>query len=236
MMVNWSWLARSLVVAATSGCFLFVGFCWTANHLLANNESLWAGAYASNSIPLAPITILLRTLVWLGGSFATLATIVAWQLRRTQQDPDRDSTRGGRQLALMSVGGLLLATIAGLCYLLVLDQAARNNVLGVFAGPYLVIASVGVIGQVGLWLWLFRRDQVTAPWLTVVSLACVLTLVGTSVLRESIRLSNVEVTQLYERHADAAAIGGLTLFVVFVVINSGLIATCIWLVRRSLAT
>ena len=56
-----------------------------------------------------------------------------------------------------------------------------------------------------------------------------------SVLRESIRLSNIEVSQLYARHADAAAVGGLTLFLVFVVINAALIVTCVWLVRRSLA-
>jgi hypothetical protein len=236
MLVNWSWLARSLVVAATSGCFLFVGFCWTANHLLANNEHMWADVYASNVIPLAPITILLRTLVWVGGSFSTLATIVGWQLKMTQKDDERESTVGCvRQLAMMSVGGLLVAAIAGLSYLFVIDQTARNNVLGVFAAPYLAMAIAGMICQTGLWLKIFHRDQVTAGWLAVLSLACVLTLVGTTVLRESIRLSDVEVTQLYARHADAAAIGGLPLFLVFVVINAGLIATCIWLARRSLA-
>jgi len=237
MLAKRSWLVNALVVAGTSGCFLFVGFCWTANHLLANNEGQWPDVYASNAIPLPAMAILLRTLVWVGGSFATLATILGWQLHFTQQDRSDDATSGDvRRLALMSIGGLSVAAIAALAYVFVLDETERGRVLGAFAVPYLVVAIGGVMGQIRLWVMLYRHSQLSAGWLSMVSLCCALTLVATSVLRESIRLSAIDVSQLYARHADAAEIEGLWLFLAFAVINAGLIAQCIRLVRRGLAS
>jgi len=114
ILARWSWISSALVVVATSACFLFVGFCWTANHLLANDAEQWPEVYASNVVPLPVSAVLLRTLVWVGGSFATMATAVAWQLRVAQQDGEAESAREVvRRLALVSVAGLLVAVVAG---------------------------------------------------------------------------------------------------------------------------
>jgi len=54
-------------------------------------------------------------------------------------------------------------------------------------------------------------------------------------LRESIRLASVDVAALVEHHAQARAIGGMTVFVVFAVLNAFVITGCVQLVRRELA-
>ncbi|MGB6044153.1 MAG: hypothetical protein WBF93_13420 [Pirellulales bacterium] len=79
------------------------------------------------------------------------------------------------------------------------------------------------------------HDGTKRGWLTAASIGLVLTLVGVSVLRESVRLSEVDIAALYERHAAASMIGGLTVFLVFTVLNIGMIAACIWLVLRGLS-
>jgi hypothetical protein len=37
---------------------------------------------------------------------------------------------------------------------------------------------------------------------------------------------------LAPRHAEATQVGGLTVFLVFAVINGAMIAWCVWIVRR----
>ena len=59
------------------------------------------------------------------------------------------------------------------------------------------------------------------------------TIAGTAVVREAIRLGAIDVASLFERHADAAQVGGFTVFLVFFVVNTVLISWCILLVKRN---
>ena len=47
LMARWPRAVRSLVAIGTAACFVFVGFCWTANHLLSVNESRWPQVYVT---------------------------------------------------------------------------------------------------------------------------------------------------------------------------------------------
>jgi hypothetical protein len=59
-----------------------------------------------------------------------------------------------------------------------------------------------------------------------------MTLAGIAVARESLRIAAVDFTSLYQRHASAAKVGGLPVFLVFLTVNLGLITWAILLVRR----
>jgi hypothetical protein len=47
------------------------------------------------------------------------------------------------------------------------------------------------------------------------------------VTRESLRLARIDISQLYNQHADALGMGGLPAFLIFFTINGVLIAVCL---------
>ena len=54
---------------------------------------------------------------------------------------------------------------------------------------------------------------------------------GMAVVREATRLGRLDMEALAARHADATEVGGFVCFAAFLVINGGLLAYCIKLVR-----
>ncbi len=231
---KWPGIARAAVVLVVAGCFIFVGFCWTANHLVANNESDWAEIYASGHPSMSTTAVTLRMLVWIGGSFASMSVIAGWQV--AAQSTSRSSETVAiemRRLARFSLGGLAIATAAATAYLIQSEEMVRASTLSAFALPYLISATIGVVVQAVAWAWQLRV-AVNRWLLATASVGCVLALLGVSVLREAVRLASVDVAGLYSRHADAASIGGFPVFLVFAALNIALITSCIWLVRRGL--
>lgn len=221
---------RLLLGATTAGCFLFVGFCWTANHLIANTEGRWPEIYATSSMMLPVVEVIQRTLIWVGGAAATFAVAVAWQIGpRRLGDP---TSRQIKELAVVAAVGLITALAAGGWYLVTIGDEARTLLTGSFAGGYLLLAAVGAVLQVGGWLMAYRGQQISTRALVLVSAICAVTLFATAVGREAIRLSQLDIKQLYARHAEAAAIEGWVLFLVFAAVNGTLIGVCVWLVRR----
>jgi hypothetical protein len=64
----------------------------------------------------------------------------------------------------------------------------------------------------------------------------VATVLGMSVCREAIRLTSLGVTRLDElipQHAEAMQVEGFWVFLLFAVINIGLISWCFWLVKAN---
>lgn len=232
---KWPYAARAAVVIVVAGCFLFVGFCWTANHLVANNEADWPAIYASGQIAIAASAVILRMLIWLGGAFAGLSVMAVWQLaaRRTSSI-ENATTVEVRRLARCSLAGLATASIAAWVYLMRSEESISSLMFSPFALPYAIAALIGVVAQAVSWAVQLRVGM--NRWiLATASVAYVVTLVGVSVLREAVRLASVDITELYERHAEAGTIGGFALFLLFAVLNGALIAICIWLVRHGLA-
>ena len=231
---KWPYAARAAVVIVVAGCFLFVGFCWTANHLVANNEADWPAIYASGQISIAASAVTLRMLIWLGGAFAGMSVIAAWQLaaRRTSSIGNA-TTVEVRRLACCSLAGLATASIAAWVYLIQSTESISSLMLSPFALPYAIAALIGVVAQAVSWTMQLRIGL--KRWLLAsASITYVATLVSVSVLREVVRLASVDIAELYERHAQAGMIGGFVLFLLFAVLNGAIIATCIWLVRRAL--
>jgi hypothetical protein len=214
--------------------FLFVGFCWTANHLISSAESNWPQIYSTGETLVSPVIVVLRMLIWVGGACGSMSVVAAWQLASKQPTTTREPLAVElRRLAWLSLGGLAIASAAAVVYLFQSDKPVRALCLGRFAFPYAIAAVAGVGTQVVAWVRQLRERNGRAG-LALATLGWVVSLLGVSVLRESVRLASVDLSELHSRHASAAGIGGLGVFVVFAVLNTALIAACVWLVRRKL--
>lgn len=218
---------RTMVTLATAACFVFVGFCWTANHLLGNAEARWPEIYTTGEFHFRVSQVLVRMLIWTGGSFASLAVFTAWQLRiRANRHPDEVA-----RIALLGIGGTLVALGSAAAYLFLLDDATRSRLFGNPGWPYLLLGILGAALQLFGW-WKVRTSRaIGLQPLILASVGLTCSLIGCAVVREVLRLHHIDIASLYAHHAEASQVGGLSVFLVFTVVNAGLIAYCIWLVR-----
>ena len=243
---RWSFPVRVAVSLGTSMSFVFVGFCWTVNHLLANSEADWPTIYATGRLPFTAVAIGLRMLIWIGGSFATMSVLVSWQLFYRQKLNAEQSKGNGervdnglhsvRILAGLTGGGLGVALLAGLGYIIQCDVPTRNMIFGRLILPYLLITLAGVVAQgVGVWFQC-RAVKFSVFGLTSTTLAMAITLLGVSIIREGIRVRSVDLTSLAQRHADAAAVGGFGVFLVSAIFVCLLILWCVRIVQKGIMT
>jgi hypothetical protein len=235
IMTRWPRVARSAVAVGTAACFVFVGFCWTANHLLSLSESRWPEVYVTGQLPFTPFEVLARMGIWISDSFATLAAIVAWQLYRRQSvRSEVDVVRTTRTVAVIGVGGLGLLTLAALTYCVTAESRTRTALFSNGTLPYIVLSVVGVGLQIAGWWQQWRLSRLTGLWSMLVSAGGVLALLGMSFAREAIRASVIDLAPLYQRHAAAAEVGGFGVFLIFTVLVSGAMAWCFVTVHRGL--
>ncbi|MBD3675450.1 MAG: hypothetical protein HUJ26_18210 [Planctomycetaceae bacterium] len=230
---EWSFLARTSIAVFVSACFLFVGFCWTANHLISMHPDKWPGIYETGRTELSNMEVLLRMLIWTGGAFPTMCLMAAWQLPPSSTDSQIRLEEW--RLARAALGGLFLATLAGIVYLVRLDDLSRGLILGSLGGPYLGITILGLLVQGGLWFLILQRGG-RPVYRVILSGGCTLALVGASVLRETIRLAHLDLEKLASHHEQAADIGGWLVFLVMAVVNVAVIGVCVVMVRRGLAS
>ncbi len=226
---RWPLLVRGMVTIVTAGSFVFVGFCWTANHMLGNAESRWPDIYSTGVLNLDLAHVVTRMLIWIGGSFASLAVFTGWQLRRTHDIPEADSSR----IAAMGLGGVVAAFASSVTYVFLIDAETRATLASVAGAPYLGIAFLGAIPQVIGWWKVYRSKAISNVPLALATIGLVASIIGCSVVRELLRLHKLDITALYVRHAEASQIGGLGIFIFSAIVNACLIGYCIWLVRSN---
>lgn len=220
-------LALSIVI-----CFLFVGFCWTANHVIANSSNDWPKIYASGATGISSGQTSLRVLFWVGCSFASIATMVLWQSRWSLSSPRPVSGNELRYLALLAMAGILLAATCGTGYLMMLSQQRRVYLFNWLGLPYLATTVIAAIIQLVIWTTSLKTKAIGHRATLLLSFFYLVALASTSVLREAVRLSAIPIQSLYAQHENSANSGGLTLFLVVATVNCLAIAFCIWLVRK----
>lgn len=243
MLWKWSYPARVAVTVGTSLCFVFVGFCWTANHLLSCSESTWAEFYTTGQLPFHASAIIPRMLVWIGGSFATMSVIVGWQLFYRQGLLEKAPTKNEtlladvrlsvRTTAELTGGGMIVAFLAGIICFAQTDASSRSILFGRLISPYLLVTLVGIVLQGIGWRLQWRTGRFHFVGLVCASVGTAFGLLGVSVVREGLRLRSVDLVSLAQRHADAATVGGFWVFVVAAVLVSVLIAWCVRVVQAS---
>ena len=99
---------------------------------------------------------------------------------------------------------------------------------------YLMVAIAGIIVLRTGWIVQQRRNALSTVWSTVVSAGTTVALLGLCFARESVRANAIDMTPLYQRHADAAQVGGFAVFLIFTVLVSAAMAWCFVTVHRGL--
>jgi hypothetical protein len=229
------WLGRrpgwvqGVVTALPFTCIAFVGYSWTENHLLSGRgPAFWAEFYAGDRPVYSEPQLVPRLLVWAFGSVPTTAVLLGWQVwyRGWHEEAVR--------VSWLALAGFGLTGLAAVTYALVAGEAVRAFV-GPMGLPYFVAACTGLVVQAGAWLVIARRKRFDAPALAAASVGLGLTILGMTVCREAVRLETIGwegFEKLVPVHRAAAAKGGLVVFVLFFVVNAGLIGLCFVLVRR----
>lgn len=241
------WLTKPAMriglTALVFGCFAFVAWSWTENHLLSvRDQEVWSAQYVSDDLIYDTPELYPRLATWFTGCFPTLAVLLAWQTvglhrqGRQSETPvsiSEDQLRTTlARLGVVALSGMGIAALCAAWYFSTLDDAARSVMTGPPGRLWFALAVCGLLAQGGGWTWQLRANDVSARRLTVISLGLLATLSGVAVVRECLRLSRVDVSALEERAAAAAEIGGLAVFVFFLVLNTALIGYCIRLVTR----
>jgi hypothetical protein len=236
-----SWLrqrgsaATALVGLVPLACLAFTGWAWTENHLLGlRDPAYWAEAYRQERVFHPDWPLLPRALLWGAGAVPTFAAVVAWQV--AWYHSQRESvTAAVRPLAIAALAGMGLAALAAIVYAVVGGGEVRAAIFGVLALPYLAAATIGLALQVTGWIFLLRQQAISVRWLALVSAGLALTLLGIAVCREAIRLTALgssRLESLYAQHVHASQVGGMAVFITFLIVNTLLIALCFWLFRR----
>lgn len=227
------WL-RMGVSLAILGCFAFVAWSWTENHLLSTRgQEVWVAQYTSNSLFYGDPELPPRLAVWYLGAFANLAMVLAWQfvgLHRGRQEPVPSGP-----LAALALGGLAASAVATAIYAAALPSDIRATI-GDQAWLYLLLAIAGGALQVTGWLQVWRGETLSRAAVGLLTAGALLATIAMTLVREVRRLATVDISAYYEAHARASEVGGLVLFVVFFVINAALIAAVGVLLHRGLRT
>ncbi|MFO1094284.1 MAG: hypothetical protein U0992_13410 [Planctomycetaceae bacterium] len=227
---------------AVCGCFLYVAWLWTTNHLLSvQNLETWTRQYAAGTVMYHTGEALPRLGLWLASALPTLAVWLAWQLWfNSDSGPDmvadvhRDAARADvRHVASVALGGLALMCVFAGIYVQLLPAEVRRVLTGPLAGTYLTAACCGMAVQFFVWIALCRRPELDRTKLATLTAGLATTLIGLGVLRETIRLARLEIADLFPAHQAAAAVSGRWLFVAVLIVNSSLIVWCLRIARRA---
>lgn len=237
------WLQRTIGLAAFL-CFAFIAYSWTENHLLSiKNTAAWGEFYAQQRLKHFEAALIPRLGIWFIGSIPTMLVMVLWQVwfqQNRQQDrphpwPDEAIRRQARQSAIGALIGLGGAGLAAVTYMSVAWEEVSGAAFSFMAAPFALLAAVGLVVQVVGWTRLGKTAELSAKGLGILSVGVSLTVIGMTVVREAIRLQSLNITPLFDQHADAAQIGGLSVFLLFFVINGLLVAWVFALVKQGLA-
>jgi len=221
-------LLGSLIATVAAGCFAFIAWSWTENHLLSlAGQTVWTEQYLSGSMMYRSAVLLPRLAMWFCGTFAVLAVWLCWQIWWLRRADATSSLAGTRQAAVIGLTGLVASTAFGLVYLQLLPAVERAALTSTQAYVSWGLAIAGAVAMAILLVMQAMTRELSVRRLALLSIASIVWLAGGAVLRELIRLSKVDVDSLVEMHTSAANIGGLGVFLAFLVFNGAIITWCI---------
>jgi hypothetical protein len=218
---------RAAIATAAFGCFAFVGYAWTENHLLASARETWAAMYGDGRMFYVDAEVPVRFSVWAFGSVPVSCMLVGWQLRLDVSDRDVVFVR----LAKLALAGTIAALAAAIGYSAMLEPAARANLVSTPTIPHLVYGAIGLALLLGANLRTLQTRTLSRAAAIASTAGVVFVIFATTAIREAIRTSRIELDALV--HAQIGAASGFPLFMFFFVINAALIAACIVWVRRA---
>ncbi|MBI1246392.1 hypothetical protein GC197_00940 [bacterium] len=226
-----SWWQRALVAGLNAGLFVFIGFCWTANHLVASMPDDWPSAFETGVLPLAILPVVSRSLVWLSISFVTMASLVTAQLaylrEGTATDEDLPQVGWLHWLALAGLGAFGLAALAAIGF-------SKPGFASIASGSGALWIGLGFVlwGNL-IYLWHSDAIAIDRRWILLrLGLLGGVLFCG-AVVREMIQVSSIDFSKAMVKHEEAGEVGGFTLFLVTAVVVVGLIILIIRWLRES---
>jgi hypothetical protein len=164
--------------------------------------------------------------MWFFGAAAVMAVPLGWQLHLLDADEDER-----KLVAKIGLGGLVLGCAAAAGYGAVTSAPFREVLLGPLALPYAVATAIGGMLQAAAWLMQLR--QPARRNLALASVGMGVSVLASGAVRESLRVSALDLEALYPLHARAAESSGLGLFLLFFVVNAGIVAYALRLGARA---
>ncbi len=231
---RWPHIVRAVVGLGAFSCFLFTAFSWTRNHLLSLQCESWPDVYASGTFAYLEVGLAPRLATWITGSIPIMCVGVSWQLWATQRAGLDLLQAECRRISLLALCGLMLSAAGATLYYLTVADPVRAHMTGPLALPYLSAAAVGLLIQAVVWFGQWKTGEFAVKWLLLASAGMLASVVGTTVVREAIRLGSVDVEAFQRAHAQAAGAGGFYAFVVFLIVNAAVITLCLMLTKRGL--
>jgi hypothetical protein len=235
---RWPLAARAAVGCGTFACFAFVGWSWVENHLLSvQGHETWEKEYVAGTLLYHNPELLPRLTLWFLAAFPTMALVVGWQLwyrhgRNIAANEPVPNIAGSRRTAVIAVAGIISSTLVAVAYFWLMKSDVRDAITSPLAFPYLVMAIVGGVIQLGAWVPQYLTARLSTKWLIVCTAGLAINFIGMAVVNEATRLAVLDITKLYAKHRRAYEVGGFFLFALFLAINSGLMLYCLRLVRH----
>lgn len=225
---------RAALGMGTAACFLFIAFCWSANHLLSIHRSHWPEAYASSHFVTSRWDLALRLITWIAGTFPVMSVLAGWQLAFRRESSATDAEQcdtEARRLAKLSICGLMTGGLVGCVYCVRQPEAVTGNLVGSAGATWIAVTVIGVLLQVAAWVIQWRNRCFCKRSILMVTAGAVAMLISTAVLREIIRVTEVGLETFDRDLLTAFEIDGFTIFLLFAVLNSALIIYCVRLIQ-----
>lgn len=212
----------------------YVGLAFIENHLLSLAPETWKDRYVDGSPALPAASAWVRLSMWALGALPTFAALAAWQLRRGAGGAnDDDRVRAARPLALLALVGAAGSLVLGTIVWSTDHGGTRllDDSIGRIAyGSLAVALAVGAAA----WITVAAQRRLSAVAIAVAVSSSLVGILAHAVLREGARLLALAGTPAAAR--EPSGLGGLAVFLVFLVISAGAIAWIVRAVARALPT
>jgi len=228
--------ARVALAAVPFICFFFTGYTWMENHLLSlQTQDFWSAFYGTGRTFYYEPVMAARILVWAGLAWAATATIIAWQLWYRAKKPTNQEEPNLPNLARTALGGVIFCLLFGVLCLYLNPSLLNLLTSSRFSAPYFAIGIAGLGVYAASWRYIVRYKNTSILWLCSASAGLMLFALALLIVREGLRLQRLGgplLQSLFANHALASQKGGFFVFLVFFVINAGLVTLCFTIVRR----
>lgn len=224
-------------------CFAFTAWSWTENHLLSMDHRVWSSFYGEERWRYDSPALLPRLLLWAFGSIPMFCAWLGIQLhmKRKSRDGEYEGSAIAKSftvLARLAIAGMIITVAVGLWYWLVAREEVEAAMWGV-SGAYYSCAAVAMMGvEAAIWIRVLRngrsRMEVSGRMVWALFVLAVLVILLMSIVRELIRLQSIDIENLYAIHEKASEVGGFGVFLLFAILNIGVILLCMHLARKAI--
>jgi hypothetical protein len=215
-------------------CFLWVAFLWSSNHLLSLQSQKWPELYAKEGFFLyTEPQSLLRLLFWCIASCPTLAAVLL--LQGVRKDEPRQIIE---KLPLFGLIGNILF-VSAVIVIFKTENPVSQVLLGknIYNSSQLVLSLFYLIKFIesSIWLGLFvyRKSLVLALYKLfskIIFTLLTISLFIVCMLRELIRITAINLLDRLDYHSALFSNGGVFVFLTFVIIGTGTILWCLYLI------